>query len=396
MINYQQKKYWKLILLNFAILISIGSLVYTRYLVEDLKKDQYKTVSLLADAYTELISSFTDPESVHDISFLFKIIMSNENIPVILADTNDNILEFRNLDSSIVLKDSTYLKRQLASMKKQYPPIPITFSNHQVQLIYYKNSKLITQLTIYPYVQLFLVILFVLVSYFAFNSSRKYEQNKVWSGMSRETAHQLGTPVSSLIALKENIKLSGGVISAELLDEFEKDTKRLELITDRFSKIGSIPKPEIRNIYELITESVNYLKPRLSKRVKIVFEPEINKEITAPVIPSLFDWVIENLCKNAINAIEGNGEIKINITENQKNVFIDISDTGKGIPKSKFRTIFKAGYTTSQRGWGLGLSLSKRIIEMFHKGKIFVKDSVLGKGTTFRIVLRKKPFRPLK
>lgn len=393
MINYQQKKYWKIILLNFAILISISSLLYTRILVNDLKNDQYKTVSLLADAYMEIISNFTNPEGPRDISFAFKIIMANDNIPVILADSNDNILEFRNIDSSMVARDSQYIYRQLKIMKKQYNPIPITFSNNQTQLIYYKNSRLITQLTIYPYIQLFIVILFVIVSYFAFNSSRKYEQNKVWTGMSRETAHQLGTPVSSLIALKENIKLSGGILSAELLEEFEKDTRRLEIITDRFSKIGSIPKPEMKNLHEIIKETINYLKPRLSKRVKIVFAENSDKHVEAPVIPSLFDWVIENLCKNAINAIEGNGEIRINIIQDKKFVYIDVSDTGKGIPKSKYRTIFKAGYTTSQRGWGLGLSLCKRIIEMFHKGRIYVKESEIGKGTTFRIKLRKTPYK---
>jgi len=390
MINYQQKKYWKVVLLFFAVIISVGSLIYTRYLVEKLKESQYKTVKLLADAYLQIGESFINNPDQNDISFLFKIIMSNDDIPLILADSNGNILEYRNLDSIKIVKNPEYLKEQLRLMATQYKPIPIHYTMTGTQFIYYRNSDLIIQLTIYPYIQLMLVILFIIVSYFAFNSSRKYEQNKVWSGMSRETAHQLGTPVSSLIALKENIRLSEGKISEELINEFEKDTHRLELITDRFSKIGSVPKFEERVLYELISNSLEYLKPRISRKVTIDFSENADKTITAPVIPSLFDWVIENICKNAINAIEGKGEIKIMITDADKDVNIDITDTGKGIPRSKHKTIFKAGYTTSQRGWGLGLSLSKRIIEMFHKGSIYVKWSETGKGTTFRIKLRKK------
>jgi len=389
MINYQQKKYWKITLFIFAILISVGSLVYTRFLVEKLKISQYKTVQLLADAYLQIGESFINNPGGSDISFLFEIIKSNEDIPLILADSSENILEHRNLDSVKILKNADYLKEQLIIMKHQYKPIPIHYTFTGTQFIYYKNSDLITQLTIYPYIQLFFVILFIFVSYFAFNSSRKYEQNKVWSGMSRETAHQLGTPVSSLIALKENIKLSDGVISPELITEFEKDTNRLELITDRFSKIGSIPKPEIRNIYEVVSLSLDYLKPRVSRKVSIGFDERANKNAHAAIIPSLFDWVIENICKNAINAIEGTGTISIMIEDTPHYVIIDITDSGKGIPRSKHRTVFKAGYTTSQRGWGLGLSLSKRIIEMFHKGQVYVKWSELGKGTTFRIKLKK-------
>jgi len=389
MINYQQKKYWKIILFIFAILISVGTLVYTRFLVEKLKTSQFKTVQLLADAYLQIGESFLNNPGGSDISFLFKIIMSNEDIPLILADSSGNILEFRNLDSIKVIKNPDYLKEQLLLMASQYKPIPIHYTLTGTQFIYYKNSNLITQLTIYPYIQLSLVILFIFVSYFAFNSSRKYEQNKVWSGMSRETAHQLGTPVSSLIALKENIKLTDGVISTELLDEFEKDTKRLELITNRFSKIGSIPKLETRNIYQLVNETLIYLKPRVSRKVQIGFNETANQYAEAPVIPSLFDWVIENICKNAINAIEGSGSISIMIEDAKKFVHIDISDTGKGIPRSKHKTVFKAGYTTSHRGWGLGLSLSKRIIEMFHKGSIYVKWSEIGKGTIFRVSLKK-------
>jgi signal transduction histidine kinase len=225
------------------------------------------------------------------------------------------------------------------------------------------------------------------VAYFAFNSSRKYEQNKVWVGMSKETAHQLGTPVSSLIALSENLKVYENQISKDIIEEFEKDVFRLQVITERFSKIGSLPKFEKRNIFELVNTSLDYLRPRFSKKISLTFTPNSDKQVDAMVIPSLFDWVIENISKNAITAMEGTGKISFSIISNSKFVFIDISDTGKGIPRNKFKTIFNPGYTTSARGWGMGLSLTKRIVEEYHKGLIYVKSSEMGKGTTFRIRL---------
>ena len=387
-INYQQKKYWKGIIFLFAILISVGTLLYTRILVNNLKEDQYKQITVLADAYKNL-NEMMMPNQFGDISFLFEIIKSNENIPLILTDTNDNILEHRNLDSTKVLKPE-YLKNQLEIMRSQHESISINYSSNDRHLVYYKDSQLIYQLTVYPFIQLILVILFILVSYFAFNSSRKYEQNKIWSGMSRETAHQLGTPVSSLIALKENLKISDGKISNELLFELEKDTDRLEVITDRFSKIGSIPKFEEKVLHKSVLENVNYLKPRISSKVSIDFVNGSDEELKVNIIPSLFDWVIENLLKNAINAMEGEGHIQINISNSDKFAFIDIEDDGKGIPRYKQKTIFKAGYTTNSRGWGLGLSLSKRIIELYHKGQIFVKWSEIDKGSIFRVKLMKK------
>jgi hypothetical protein len=388
MINYNQRKYWNGVILSFAILISIGTLVYTRILVKALSAEQYKMMNMLGGAYKELNDVALNPESV-DISFLFNIIKSNEYVPLILTDSKDNILESRNLDS-LRIKKKGYLEKQLIKMKKQHAPIPIIFSDNQRQYIYYKDSKLITQLRIYPYAQLFFVMLFIFVSYFALNSSRKFEQNKVWVGMSKETAHQLGTPVSSLIALSENLKLFENQIGKEIIDEFEKDVHRLLIITERFSKIGSLPKFEKRNIFELINTSLDYLRPRFSKKVTMVFTPTSDKIIETKVIPSLFDWVIENICKNAINAMEGAGKITFSIKSTSHFVYIDISDNGKGIPRNKFNTIFNPGYTTSARGWGMGLSLTKRIVEGYHKGQIFVKTSELGKGSTFRIKLPRK------
>jgi len=388
MINYNQRKYWNGVILIFAIFISLGTLVYTKILVKALSSEEYKMMNMLGGAYKELNDVSTNPEQT-DISFLFTIIKSNENIPLILADSNDKILESRNLDSSRLLKKG-YLERQLIKMKNQHAPIPIIFSNNQRQYIYYKDSKLILLLRIYPYVQLFFVMLFIFIAYFAFNSSRKFEQNKVWVGMSKETAHQLGTPVSSLIALSENLKVYENQIGKEMIDEFEKDIYRLQVITERFSKIGSLPKLEQRNIYELINTSLDYLRPRFSKKVSIEFSPNTDNLVEAQVISSLFDWVIENICKNAINAMEGAGKITFLIKSKDNFVIIDISDTGKGIPRNKFNTIFNPGYTTSARGWGMGLSLTKRIIESYHNGQIFVKSSELGKGSTFRIKLPRK------
>lgn len=388
MINYNQRKYWNVVILTFAIFISLGTLVYTRILVKALSAEEYKMMSMLGGAYKELNDVALNPESV-DISFLFNIIKSNEYVPLILTDSNDKILESRNLDSSRILKKG-YLEKQLFKMKKQHAPIPIIFSDNQKQYIYYKDSKLLTQLRIYPYIQLFFVMLFIFVAYFALNSSRKFEQNKVWVGMSKETAHQLGTPVSSLIALSENLKAYDNHIGKEIIDEFEKDIHRLQIITERFSKIGSLPKFEKKNIFEFINTSLDYLRPRFSKKVTLEFTLTSDKLVETQIIPSLFDWVIENISKNAINAMEGAGKITFSIKSNKRFVFIDISDTGKGIPRNKFNTIFNPGYTTSARGWGMGLSLTKRIIESYHKGQIFVKSSDLGKGSTFRIKLPRK------
>jgi signal transduction histidine kinase len=388
MINYNQRKYWNAVILILAVFISIGTLVYTRILVKSLAAEEYKLMNLLGGAYKELNEVVDNPVST-DISFLFTIIKSNENVPLILTDAKDQILESRNLDSSRISKKG-YLERQLEIMKSQHPPIPIIFSDNQRQYIYYKDSKLIVLLRIYPYVQLFFVILFILIAYFAFNSSRKFEQNKVWVGMSKETAHQLGTPVSSLIALSENLKEYENQIGKEMIEEFEKDIFRLQIITERFSKIGSLPKFENRNIYELVNISIDYLRPRLSKKVSLEFSSDTDKNVEAQVIPSLFDWVIENISKNAINAMEGAGKITFSIRTKDNYVCIDISDTGKGIPRNKYHTIFNPGYTTSARGWGMGLSLTKRIIERYHDGQIFVKSSDLGKGSTFRIKLPRK------
>jgi two-component system, sporulation sensor kinase D len=385
-INYQQKRLWKILLLNLAVMIAIGSLFYTNNLISELAKEERKMINMLADAYKKL-NDIQDLGTFEDISFLFEIIKTNENIPIILADTSGNILEYRNLDKKKA-RNPEYLKKQIRIMESQHKPIIINYGANNKQIIYYKDSFLITQLKMYPYLQLFFVILFILIAYFAFNSSRKFEQNKVWIGMSKETAHQLGTPVSSLMALAESIKESKGPLNENIICELDKDIQRLEIITNRFSKVGSLPVLGIENVHESVCASLNYIKPRISPRIEIVFSPNSNKEAHAWIISPLFDWVIENLCKNSINAMKGEGRIEITVTEKGKYVYVDIKDNGQGIPKSKYKTIFRPGYTTNQRGWGLGLSLSKRIIESYHKGHIFVKNSEINKGTVIRIKLK--------
>ncbi|MEO5571572.1 MAG: HAMP domain-containing sensor histidine kinase, partial [Bacteroidia bacterium] len=282
-----------------------------------------------------------------------------------------------------------YLHEQIAEMKKQHVPIDVKIDKNNTNYIYYKDSVILQQLRYYPYFQLGVISLFLLVSYLAFSSSRKAEQNQVWVGMAKETAHQLGTPLSSLVAWLEYLKLQNK--NDEHVVEIQKDVNRLQTITERFSKIGSAPTLKKENIAEVIHNSIAYIKSRISSKVdfSVTSVPNHSHIIYVPINVPLFEWVLENIFKNAVDAIEGNGKISILITDQQQFAYIDICDTGKGIQKSKFKTVFKPGYTSKKRGWGLGLSLSKRIIEEYHSGHIFVKSSELNKGTVFRIVLNK-------
>jgi signal transduction histidine kinase len=272
-------------------------------------------------------------------------------------------------------------------MKTQNEPILISVSDTETQYLYYRDSLLLENLKYYPIVQFAVIILFILVAYLAFNSSRNAEQNQVWVGMSKETAHQLGTPISSLMAWVELLKMQN--IDESLIREFEKDTHRLQKITERFSKIGSVPELITTDIGEAIRSTVEYLRTRSSGKVKYILDFDETKRIEAPLNASLFSWVIENLCKNAIDAMNGNGTIHISLIDKGEQLFIDVADTGKGIAKSNFKTVFQPGFTTKKRGWGLGLSLAKRIVENYHRGKIFLKHSEINKGTTFRIILQK-------
>jgi signal transduction histidine kinase len=321
-------------------------------------------------------------------SFFSEIVLNSASVPVIITDsTKRHVLEYGLLDEKRA-QDSLYVMETLAHMANDNEPIEIELSDKGKRYIFYQDSALLTRIMYFPYFQLGVIGLFLIIAYIFFSSARKSEQNQVWVGLAKETAHQLGTPLSSMIAWIELLKMDGQ--SNETVSELNKDVERLKKITERFSKIGSEPKLKDENIVHVIYDSVNYIKSRSSKKVNYrILQPKQSK-ISVPINLHLFEWVIENICKNAIDAISGEGNIDIDIQEEEKLVLIDISDDGKGIPKSRFKTIFNPGFTSKKRGWGLGLSLAQRIIRDYHRGKIFVKNSTLNKGTTFRIILRKK------
>lgn len=378
------KNGWKILLVVFAVLIGAMSLWYTNSLMQNLSIEEYKRIMLWAEATQKLINAEPD----EDVSFYFEVLRNNQTIPVILVDNNDEIISFRNIDS-LKMQNPEYRKKILNEFKNNGNESFIISTEEGVELnrIYYSNSYLLTQLKYYPFIQLGIVTLFILVSYFAFSIARKAEQDKVWLGMSKETAHQLGTPISSLMAAIEILKLQD--VEPRLLKEIQKDVDRLEKIAARFSKIGSKAKLEKQNLYQVIDETIKYLTTRFPSGIKIIPEYDNSKSLILPLNRELFEWVLENLCKNSADAIGQSGFIKIKIEENTKEIFIDIEDNGKGIPKSKFKEIFKPGYTTKSRGWGLGLSLVKRIIEQYHYGKVFVRYSEINVGTCFRIILKK-------
>ena len=379
--NYEIKGVIKVVLLVFAFLIGFFSLWYTNTLVNKLESQEREKIATWANA-TQLITS---PEAEGNLNFLYEIIQANTTIPVILTDSNGVVNQFRNIEA-FKMGNEAWVADKIAEMKKQNEPFEIEFMGGK-QLIYYENSTLLNQLRIYPYFQLAVIALFLAMSYFAFSYSRTSEQNKVWAGMSKETAHQLGTPISSLMAWLDYLKESDAVVPQKVITEMEHDMDRLGLITERFSKIGSEPSLTICSLYEVIEESVRYINSRTSDKVSIfIRDQEKFKEAQVQINKPLFAWVVENLCKNAVDAMEGKGEIVFSFQGiRDTKVLIDISDTGKGVPSNKFKTIFKPGYTTKKRGWGLGLSLVKRIVENYHKGKIYVKSSELDKGTVFRI-----------
>ncbi|OFY60216.1 MAG: hypothetical protein A2V50_00800 [Bacteroidetes bacterium RBG_19FT_COMBO_42_10] len=371
-----------LFLFLFAILTGLGSLVYTRYLVGILKTEEREKVEQWAEATRLLILA----DSSQNIDFLYSIIETNNTIPVILTDEADSIISSGNFDE-IHLPDPLYLRTQLEKIKKKNNPIVIDLGEDHANLIYCKDSIILTQLNYYPYVQMGIIVLFILVAYLAFSSSRKAESNQVWLSMSKETAHQLGTPTSSLAGWVEILQNKFPEVT--LTKEIALDVERLEKITERFSRIGSKPVLNYENITAIISRTIAYIKSRTSSKIRFLPGFDDSKAVVVPVNAALFEWVIENVFKNAIDAMEGSGDIRINISETDKNVLIDISDTGKGIPKRAYKKIFNPGYTTKLRGWGLGLSLARRIVEEFHKGRIYVRNSEVEKGSCIRIIMNK-------
>ena len=348
-----------------------------------------KEERIKVERWADAIRLFTTGENLtSEVNlFLNQVLATNTTIPLILVDQNGEINTSSNINFTEKNKDKV-LAAELDKMKEHQEPIVIPLGDGVEQFLYYKESRLLEKLKYYPLFQLAVIMLFILVAYIAFSSSRKAEQNLVWVGMAKETAHQLGTPISSLIAWVELLKEEN--TNSSIIEELEKDTDRLEKITERFSKIGSNPELVPDNIYAVLLKSVSYLKKRVSKKIDIICNFDDSNELFIPLSSSLFSWVIENLIRNSVDAIENNpGSIRIDVTEREHDVIIDVTDNGKGVAKSKFKTIFQPGFTTKKRGWGLGLSLSKRIIEIFHKGKIFIKSSEPKKATTIRIVLKK-------
>ena len=381
---YSTRKNWKIILFVFATIICIVSLSYTNKLVSDLDSEERKKIELWAEATNQLVNSGMGPNNNILAS---RIMQENTTIPIILTNEVGEIIGNRNLPQRP--KQEAFLKKQLDIMMEQHEPIIIEAKmNEQViltQYLYYKDSYILSQLRFYPLLQLVVIFLYIGIAYLAFNRSRKSEQNLVWAGMAKETAHQIGTPLSSLMAWVEILKNKDDM--NEISEEINKDVKRLKTITERFSKVGSKPKLENQSVYDILNHSVAYLQDRLSSNVHLELNNKCNESI-APINGTLFEWVIENICKNAADAMDGKGHIKINLFNDSDYIKIDISDNGKGLQKVNFKRVFEPGFTTKKRGWGLGLSLSKRIIEDYHQGKLYVKSSSK-QGTTFRISLHK-------
>lgn len=350
-------------------------------MVVKLSLEERKKISQWAEAQ-ELIAK-SEPEQ--DISFYAKIVESNSTIPVFLADET-GYLTYRNIDSSLI-RSKKRLDAYYLELKTETQPIEIKITEDYSQYVYYDESSTLKQLKVYPFIQLGIVSLFVLVSYFAFSYSRRSEQNQVWVGLAKETAHQLGTPMSSLMAWVDLIETDRSFANADSLGEMRKDLDRLKVITERFSKIGSTPVLSKVDISAELRQAIGYIRNRSAEEVVYIIE-EMPVNLFANINVPLFEWVVENICKNAIDAMEGKGTITISCRLKGNTIVIDISDTGKGMPKALFKRVFKPGFTTKKRGWGLGLSLVKRIIENYHKGHIFVRESIPNKKTTFRITLR--------
>ena len=380
--NYKHAKLWRIFLALIAFGVIAVSIIYTNNLVNQLAISERKSIEIWAESIKQISISSSNT----DLSLSSKIIEQNNSIPVILVDENDNILQYRNIKIPKI-NENEFLKKLLLKMKNTgKKPIEIDLQKGK-NYIYYLDSNVLKGIIRYPYIQLIIITIIVLLGYLTLAYSQSSEKNKLWVGLSKETAHQLGTPISSLLAWHELIKEKE--IELPLIKEIEKDILRLKNISERFSKIGSVPNLELKEIYQLLNESLSYLKHRFSDKIKYNIKMQ-NKPIFVMVNTDLFGWVIENLVKNAVDAMQGAGNITFEVLETSSQVLLDITDTGKGLTSEKFKTIFKPGYTTKTRGWGLGLALAKRIIENIHGGKIFVKKSILNKGATFRIILNKK------
>lgn len=381
-----------LLIASIALVITAGSLWYSSLLVNQLAKVEEDRIRLYAESL-EFIGNSIGEEENSETQFVFNnITRTNELIPTILADSAGNISACMNLglEPGLSKADSVaQVKEYYETLRDRGYPAPIVIDNYGFKIyIWYDESSLLKKLRWFPYLQLLVISVFILIVFISFLSAKRSEQNKVWVGLAKETAHQLGTPVSSLMAWVELLKLQKtNAEDEELIAELEKDVDRLKTISERFSKIGSQPELHKVKVTEMLERSAGYIRKRMSKKVQLVVANEVAADREIAVNPPLFDWVVENLLKNALDAIPDAGTITIRVSESAGQYFIDIEDTGKGIPKSLFRQVFKPGFTTKKRGWGLGLSLTRRIVENYHNGKIFVKWSEINKGTIFRVVL---------
>lgn len=389
---YELRRYGKVAFLVASAAVVAMFLYFSTGLIHDLSAVERERMQLWADATKELVSaSLSDPEEAPapDVDFLLGIIQSNTTIPVLLTDADGNILDQRNFNlpdktDPSSAENSAYLQKKLHHLADSPNIIPIEIAPDVVQYLYYEDSTLLKRMSIYPYIQLLVMLAFICVVYFAVLSTKKAEQNKVWVGLSKETAHQLGTPISSLMAWMELLPDYG--VDAETVAEMNKDVNRLSTIASRFSKIGSAPRMLPDDLNKIVIEAVAYMKTRISPQISLQCEP-FSGPIPVEACTPLLEWVIENLIKNAVDAMEGSGNIDVRVGAGPITAFIEVQDTGKGIGRKNFKTVFNPGYSTKSRGWGLGLTLAKRIIEQYHGGKIYVKQSVPGVGTTFRIEL---------
>lgn len=390
---YNRRTTINLIIVVAAFSIALASVYYTRILVNELKIREQRLIEL----YAKTLEYTANETNAADLAFVVQeILVPNNSIPVIWTDGSHHPIRSRNLnlDPGLLEEEKQrILQKEIREMEKEHEPIMLTMRDengeiYDIQYVYYKNSELLNRLEFYPHVQLSVIAIFGIIAYITFHYSKTAEQNRVWVGLAKETAHQLGTPISSLMAWIEYFKEDESIKNKEVIGELQKDIRRLEMITERFSNIGSVPILYHENIPEVIGNNINYLKSRISKKVEINIHAKPS-DIRAKINKPLFDWVIENLCKNAVDSMGGVGKIDINIKKSMDDkVIVDIADTGKGIPKSKLNNVFAPGYSTKARGWGLGLTLAKRIIEKYHKGRIFVKSTEMDQGTTFRILLR--------
>ena len=380
----------KILLVISAVVIAVASLVVSHLLVHDLVKEERKNMGVWAEA----LRSFNNADENTDLALVLKVIEGNEHIPAIVVDGRGRVREHRNLGRKwhSAADSVEYITRKAQSMKAQGNVIRISLDSpynegHDDYMeVCFGESLMLRRLAYYPYVQLGVVLIFVVVAIFALLSSKRAEQNKVWVGLSKETAHQLGTPISSLLAWVELLRETNP--QDELIPDMDKDVRRLQRIAERFSKIGTLPEPKPENLNDVVSNVVQYIRRRTSNKVSIVVDMPEHPLIVMMSAP-LFEWVVENLCKNAIDAMDGQGRIPLTARDEQDCFSVEVADTGKGIASKNFRNVFMPGFTTKSRGWGLGLSLAKRIVEEYHHGRIFVKSSEIGRGTTFRIELRK-------